>query len=277
MKQTHITLSNGINLNNCCNYGDFSNVFFEADLNQNIHLGNFIKDVGMAFLVPKVQLRMFQDESSPVRTPGYLPRLIFYFWKPGEKKVNEGFFSPSIMVSHHSNGQAGNFYNTDGTLNTVNGSFSTNFLEGALNYFFPKDLFVGLLSLSVVWHPTKGWLSKNREENLNNQYESLKMKFSFKKSGYRFKKWLFSYRFLFSYILDGREYIIAPNPDYPAIKDKKAKWRDNIFFAIDLKLKWHSWQDLSILIKYDFGYDYYNIHFREKLNRIRFGFAVEII
>ena len=37
------------------------------------------------------------------------------------------------MLSHHSNGQDGDFYRADGSVNARDGSFSTNYLELGFN------------------------------------------------------------------------------------------------------------------------------------------------
>lgn len=75
----------------------------------------------------KTIVRMRYEEGFPVSTPSYMPRLIYYHY--GEDPYHNGHDYYYVMVSHHSNGQKGPFYNPDGTVNVTDGEFSTNFIE----------------------------------------------------------------------------------------------------------------------------------------------------
>jgi hypothetical protein len=93
-------------------------------------------------ITPKIVLRLFiKDKSAPVRHPSYMPRLTLYGWGnwlPGSASRDQFLFS-TLTLSHHSNGQSGDFYLPDDgsgvpRVNTVDGSFSTNFIEPALTW-----------------------------------------------------------------------------------------------------------------------------------------------
>jgi len=283
LEPSYITAGAGINISAGRNgYGKWDDQIFEAELNQHLHFFNTPKTwvwKGFMKINPKVQLRMANVESSPVKTPGFLPRGTYFFWFKNKEK-RDSFTYYSIMLSHHSNGQAGDFYTEDGRVNTDNGSFSTNFIELA-NYQYKRKYLPEWTKFSLQWHP-----GFNREDGLEEQYEELKIGISIrttKKSlGSLWPKaaewasasdWNFKLFSSISYVLAGRDYIIAPNDGFPQIKPVKADWYDNINVSLNLCVKPSIFKDMYLFIKYDFGYDYYNINFQHEFNRIQFGVA----
>ena len=90
-------------------------------------------------IVPRFKVRIFKndfakfrDTSSSVRTPSYLPAITWYLgdqrkWKQekisssGKKYRASRFYG--IKLFHHSNGQDGNEFNPNGTINFYNGNF----------------------------------------------------------------------------------------------------------------------------------------------------------
>jgi hypothetical protein len=112
---------------------------------------------------PMVKLRMFDETSSPVRTPSYMPKGTLQIVrmrnlsKAGKDDETERYKGPveiwlidTIPFGHHSNGQNGCLFNeqsrnADGdcvnvtgtqpmTVNKNDGSFSTNYIEAAAFY-----------------------------------------------------------------------------------------------------------------------------------------------
>jgi hypothetical protein len=104
-------------------------------------------------VTPKINLRIFRAESSPVRAPSFMPQISLFRWRepPGEAPAD--FWT--LRISHHSNGQEGDFFLPDGTSNRATGSFSTNFVEAGYSQVFqPGDTASVLLStLSAEVHP----------------------------------------------------------------------------------------------------------------------------
>lgn len=85
-------------------------------------------------VIPQFKVRIFQndiishnDRSNPVRTPSYLPGITYYFscnkgFKSFENERSGGWYF-GVRAFHHSNGQDGNEFNADGTINVYNGNF----------------------------------------------------------------------------------------------------------------------------------------------------------
>ena len=90
-------------------------------------------------LTPKFVVRIFDDESTPVRSPSYMPRATVYVARDVEWNLaseQPGTFY-SIRVGHHSNGEDGDFY-ADGRIDVDEGSFSTNYVEVGMHRILPE-------------------------------------------------------------------------------------------------------------------------------------------
>jgi len=103
-------------------------------------------------ITPKIRLRILDADSEPVRAPSFMPRATLYFWLNREQPPNTPGTFFSVRVSHHSNGQDGDFFNPDGSVNHVDGSFSTNFVEGGVHRSFFPGAGIVVASLSVEQH-----------------------------------------------------------------------------------------------------------------------------
>jgi hypothetical protein len=103
-------------------------------------------------LTPKIVLRMFNEDSSPVRSPSFMPRAAVFVWFQ-QRVTGAPTFYGSVTLSHHSNGQAGPFFADDGSVNHQDGSFSTNYLDFAVYGTGFTGRFLGWSSLSLQWHP----------------------------------------------------------------------------------------------------------------------------
>jgi hypothetical protein len=97
-------------------------------------------------ILPQFKVRIFandtmnhDDRSQPVRTPSYLPGITYYFSCKKRFHVNDaagvhGWYF-GLRAFHHSNGQDGEEYNADGSLNVYNGDFGEQLVgEGIIGY-----------------------------------------------------------------------------------------------------------------------------------------------
>lgn len=123
---------------------------FEADLVPNFSVLPRSWHVAL-FLTPKIILRMFAENSAPVRTPSYMPRLTTFFWFDDSPTGPTSYFSAAFL--HHSNGQSGDFYAANGDHNHRSGSFGTNYFEFAAYPKFWQSATFGWSSIVLEWHP----------------------------------------------------------------------------------------------------------------------------
>lgn len=286
LEPSYLAFGNGLDftLDGHKKWSIFNKALYEGQI--NLHLAGFerLNNKGWDFMT-KVSgtflVRQTTEKSAPVKTPGYLPRVTFYFWDTSEKNEKKPNYW-SFRLSHHSNGQAGDFYNTDGTINTESGNFSTNYLElSSYNFFGLKEL-SDLTSwtwtqLSLIYHP-----GFNRDKNLDGQYEDLKVAIAFRtaplKPWFLFKTEFKLYARL-SYVISGMDYRIAPidfslpdNIDVVQVNPVPAKWHDRLHFEARALFNLPQYfQNINFFVKYDVGHDYYNILFRNRFHKFQFG------
>ncbi len=127
-----------------------------GDIYLPIGMGGYGWNIGNKLIhtlqfIPQVMVRILRDDeelddtSLPVRTPSYLPRILWNFTSPGLWKYHDLKWSyyGAFSAFHHSNGQDGNEFNFDGSINTYNGNFSQNlafeFRIGATKAFLIKS------------------------------------------------------------------------------------------------------------------------------------------
>ena len=125
-------------------------LIFEADLVPNFSVLPRSWHVAL-FLTPKIILRMFAENSAPVRTPSYMPRLTTFFWFDESTTGPTSYFSAAFL--HHSNGQSGDFYSANGDHNHRTGSFGTNYFEFGAYAKFSENPSFGWSSVVLEWHP----------------------------------------------------------------------------------------------------------------------------
>lgn len=127
-------------------------LWFEASYAPHFFL-YFRQSAWGAVFTPKIVLRMYREDSAPVSTPSYMPGLTFFWWPTAAKDSTTGrarFYS--FLIRHFSNGQRGE-YVLDDTVNHTTGSFSTNFVEAAVNLTSSEKSWFTGYRLGVEWHP----------------------------------------------------------------------------------------------------------------------------
>jgi hypothetical protein len=116
---------------------------FEGQISPSFFLRLSTKrTMGLAFF-PKIIMRMFDQYSFPVKTPSYMPSLLFYHqlnWRFTKQlfhlfTAEEQVMFMTYRIIHHSNGQDGNYFisGTD-SVNYKDGNFSTNAIEVAFSW-----------------------------------------------------------------------------------------------------------------------------------------------
>jgi len=213
---------------------------------------------------PKIVLRMYRGTSVPVRTPSYMPDLTWYAWAPNREE-NPGNWFTSLRVGHHSNGQSGPFMQ-GGVVNTVDGNFSTNYWRLGINFIQhdPRLIWSGELAFTSHFGSAQGFFS--REPGLEGQYEKQKLTLGIKASNWNPATAYIdsmSGRVTVDYVIRGKDYVIRPTVP--------ATFGDKWNISSELMIKPSFFEEVYIFAKYDYGYDYYNIHFQERINRLMLG------
>jgi hypothetical protein len=244
--------------------GNIEPLYFEANL-APYYLIRFKEKYHAAIeLSPQVAFRMYREESFPIRTPSYMPRVTFYRnWH--KLTTNCRSVTSFLSVVHHSNGQNGDFLNEDGTINTVSGNFATNYLElGA--FFVQQDP-----KTTKRQRVYKSYLEYHfaSDENLSGLYGTLRFNFEFQlihhfnTSETNKNKAHIKHRIRQTveteWILAGLDNVDATNLKERLLFKYTASYHPKIA------------EDMSFFIQYYYGQDYYNIFFDRNISVLRIG------
>lgn len=265
--RSYITFSQGVGNKKVSNNEKtkLDPLIFEAQIAPNF-IVNFKKDskFGMA-ITPKVILRMYNEESLPVKTPSYLPSITIYHTLEFMNKIfDRSNFLKSLIgensqhfvtykLSHYSNGQKGNYFidNTN-EINFENGNFSTNFFELGYNWFFISDKknkssHIGRISFEKHF-------DIDREEKMFETFYYHKISIqNFTNYNEKFKSGI-----------------------QCSVMTGKGNYKTN--FSLDTFFLYNPFKnnsDFSFVLRYYNGKDYYNLHNVEKISALTIGIVAE--
>ncbi len=244
--------------------GNIEPLMFEANINPSFVIRKRNDSKLMAVLTPQIIIRMYNEDSYPVRTPSYIPQIsVYYLLSKKNSLENSVFFG---KIAHHSNGQDGEFYNEDGSINLESGNFSTNFIEfGFIKTDYSNRLkAIKTLKSSIEIHP-KPWILNE----LQGAYSGLRWHNSFT-----------SFKFPIKNDTNERANF--------SLKVETILMLDNFndldFFDLDrfnasLTFYYHPklLEDVGLFVQFYHGMDYYNIYFEHQISVIRFGIMTEIL
>ena len=247
--------------------GNIEPLMFEANINPNFVVRERKDSKLMMVLTPQVRIRMYNEYSHPVKTPSYIPQLSMYYQIGKIKDLKH--ITAFGRLAHHSNGQKGEFYNNDGTINLQNGNFSTNFFElGYIATSYSTNLkAVKFIKSSLEIHP-KSWMW----EDLKGQY-----------SGFRWNNSLLVYKLPWD-----RDFFTKKRKANFSVRLETSWMLDNIndWNTFDLErfsgtatFYYHPrfLEDIGLYVQFYHGQDYYNIYFKHRLDIIRFGIMTEVL
>lgn len=244
--------------------GNIEPLMFEANVNPSFVIRQRKDSKLLAVLTPQITIRMYSENSYPVRTPSYIPQVSFYYKANKKEALNCLILFGKIV--HHSNGQDGDFYNEDNTINLLTGNFATNFFElGFLKTAYSKKLkAIKTIKSSIEVNP-KSWML----QELHGKYSGLRWHNSFTSFKFPLKddeneRANFSLKVETTLMLD-------------SYNDLKVFDLDR--FNASLTFYYHPkfLEDIGLFVQFYQGMDYYNIYFEHQLSIIRFGIMTEIL
>ena len=244
--------------------GNIEPLMFEANVNPSFIVRERKDSKLMAVLTPQIIIRMYNEESYPVRTPSYIPQISFYYVANKTEILNSLVLFGKI--AHHSNGQDGRFYNEDGTINLQSGNFATNYFElGFLKTSYSNRLkAIKTIKSSIEVHP-KSWML----QKLKGQYSGLRWHNTFTSFKFPLKD---SQNDRANFSLKAEATIMLDN-----FNDKDAFDLDR--FNASLTFYYHPkfLEDIGLFVQFYQGMDYYNIYFDHQLSIVRFGIMTEVL
>jgi hypothetical protein len=252
-----------------------SNLLYDAQIVKNISITDSaqIKDYSHFFWIDapiRLGVRQQTGPSLPVRTPSFNPGLRLT-WAPG---LRDNYFS--VGLHHYSNGQDDDGTLADGRINTKNGSFNTNYIELAAQNHDSKN------------PDDQNWYQIAFRQHFYGTFES------FQHGQYPRRQFIFGvhhskkkFQLLgMGKVIDevqlrltntiglGYPYVVK-NDKYPE-QNVAARWHDRINTRLELIGIPKGSEELGLYLRYDYGYDYYNINFQRRINRFQIGVAALI-
>lgn len=239
-------------------------LLFEAQLAPLFTL-QFNKKVPFGFVLsPKILVRMYHEESNPVKSPSYMPFILIYHkikfpilnrynMFKSILEVKPAFFA-TYKYGHHSNGANGPYYipNTR-EINIASGSFSTDYTEVAFSFLSGDTIHknFGLLSgrIAAEYH-----IGANREDSMNSTYyyERINLELRF----IAFKT-------------------VTIVPIFSAMFGKDGFTPK---YSMDTYISFRPFpkkSDLAVFAKIYIGPDYYNIRYVNTMRYVSFGILIE--
>ena len=243
--------------------GNIEPLWFEANLIPSFYIRVSKDSRLIGVLTPQIIIRMYQEESAPVRTPSYIPQITAYYLLSSKTYVNS--FSLFGRIAHHSNGQEGSFYLSNGDINTQSGSFATNYYELGFvkTNSYSRFNAVQFFSSSLEVHP-KG-LSMDELDGIYSMYRWNNIFSIFKlssNSDRKRKKASIS-------VKAGVTWMFG---DYNNL-DGFSSERLNLSLLFYYHPKF--FEDIGLFAQIYHGMDYYNIYFDKQRSMIRLGIMTE--
>jgi len=242
--------------------GNLEPLWFEANLIPSFNIRVSKDSRLMGVLTPQIIIRMYQQESFPVRTPSYMPQLTMFYSLNSNPEVKS--FSLFAKLAHHSNGQEGNFYLDDGTINTKTGSFATNYFElGIVRTRFNKQFnTVQFFSSSFEVHPKSLTI-----DELDGIY-----------SRYRWNNVISFFKMPRDY-KEQKKASVSLKGELTWMFGELNNWEPYAINRLNVRLTFYYHpkflEDIGIFAQIYHGMDYYNIYFDHQISVIRFGIMTE--
>ena len=245
------------------------------------------KNSPIAFaVIPEFTVRVRNEKSAGVRTPSF--KLGGTTFIRLNKKIDHYKYA-EISFTHHSNGQDGEAVNVDGTINTYNGNFSTNYLITSYRFGHfsaknqDKDYGSSNHRIGLQWNK---WFSY--EKALENNYGFTRLLYNF--------SWR-RYAFYFSDKKNGWKRKVNEQPKGQKLEKEYLRFNTEISYAVNkiqnyslIAPKKRLTAELSIHYSLPFmnnvffmaaagyyGEDPYNIYFNDKYVYTRFGISTGFI
>ncbi len=243
--------------------GNLEPLIFEANISPSFVIRERKDSRLMGVLTAQIIIRMYNEESFPVRTPSYIPQITVYY-SLGDKLNKNIVFG---RIAHHSNGQDGNFYDENGDINVISGNFSTNFFElGFIHTSISKKYNnVKFFQSSFEIHP-KSWMA----EELRGLYSPVRWHNSFT-----------AFKIPIGKSDTEKKASISLKLDTIWMFGDVNNWNtfDYNRFNGSLTFYYHPnfLEDIGLFVNFYHGLDYYNIYFQHQISVIRFGIMTDIL
>lgn len=245
--------------------GNIEPLWFEGNIIPNFYLRESKNSRCMGVLTPQIIIRMYQERSSPVRTPSYMPQITLYYRLKNKSNLQtQNLF---IRFAHHSNGQDGDFYLENGELNLDSGDFATN-------YFEPGFIITNVNKRLNAYQFFKTSVEIHPPGSGSTELDGIYSKVRWHTAASIFK-------------LPNNSKLIANKGNASISLKGEATWmfgnvnnwdqisKDRLNLSLTFYYHPKSLEDIGLFVQYYHGLDYYNMYFSHRLEILRFGIMTE--
>ncbi|MFK5854877.1 MAG: hypothetical protein QM503_02025 [Bacteroidota bacterium] len=242
--------------------GNIEPLWFEGNIIPNFMVRKSKNARLIGVVTPQIIIRMYREESAPVRTPSYMPQLAVYYSLIGNPKLDQ--YTLFGRFVHHSNGQEGEFYLPDGEINLISGNFATNYVEFGIvnNHYNAKLNAVQFYTTSLEVHPP-GWSI----EELEGKYSMVRWHNGFS-----------IYKIPLGHNSKNRARISLKAEAMWMFGDIN-DWKQLSLERLNVNLTFYYHpkflEDIGLFVQVYNGMDYYNIYFNNRIEVIRFGIMTD--
>jgi len=270
--QSYVSFGSGV--------GNQRPIIFEAKLSPSYFISNQSKNWALV-MNPSVQIRMLDQKSVPIQVPSYRFNMTYFH---SLSFLNRTFLKHVLYqdaiwfasVTHHSNGQSGEFYSNDTTktIDLIKGSFSVNFLTLAISSFTLTPRGSNYFSLQEIKIHTEIYPAALSDTHLNKNYGFYRLFGTFgftgpwkKEKNDAINRWLqnSSIELTAGWIFDDFRGYVPLDVNRRLIVDINYKYYPPWFDEIAFFLRFYS------------GQDYYNIYYEKQLINLSVGITSNTI
>ncbi len=234
-------------------------------------------------LIPDFTVKVLNERSAGVRTPSFRLGAAAYVRL---NKDAEHYKYAELSFTHHSNGQDGNALNPDGTINTYNGNFNTNYITALYRFGHFQNQYPQQTAYSSFNHRAGVEIHRgfSYEPALENDYGFTRILYSFSFRRYNlYKDNGRSWKKLNNRENDGQKVLekelIRVNADLSYAVNRMAEYkigsakkRLNAEVTFNYSMPFMQNAFLMASAGY-YGEDPYNIYYRDQYSYLRLGIS----
>jgi len=245
--------------------GNLEPLIFEANISPSFIIRQRKDSRLMGVLTAQIIIRMYNEESLPVRTPSYMPQITAYYLLNDKRAPNKHTIFGKF--AHHSNGQDGEFYDENGDINLISGNFSTNFME--FGYIFnnhsAKYNAEKFFKTSLEIHP-QSWMF----DEIRGMY-----------SGLRWHNTFSAFKIPIGNSDSEKRAQISLKVETMIMLDDINGWStfesDRLNGSLTFYYHPKFLEEIGFFVQYYHGMDYYNIYFMHQIDVLRIGIMTDIL
>ncbi len=245
--------------------GNLEPLIFEANISPSFIIRKRNDSRLMGVLTAQIIIRMYNEESLPVRTPSYMPQITAYYLLNDKRVLNKHTIFGKF--AHHSNGQDGDFYDDNGDINLISGNFSTNFME--LGYIFNNH--------SSKYNAEKFFKTSFEIHPQNWMFEEIRGIYS----GFRWHNTFSAFKIPIGNSDTKKRAQISLKLETMIMLDNINGWDtfESDRFNGSLTFYYHPkfLEEIGFFVQYYHGMDYYNIYFMHQIDVLRIGIMTDIL